>query len=83
MLFASTPLGPMQVPDWLEKDLEPLSDEQLLQKAKEEDTAFVIAPATFALIEKRGLLYRLQKMVHLSVTNPVPHPKTFSPNGPS
>jgi len=67
MLYSKTPIGRMEVPSWQEKELINLTDEELLQKAYDENKKFVISPAVFAMIEKRFLSYRLQKMINPNV----------------
>lgn len=64
MLLSKTPIGYIQVSEWQERPLLALSDEQLLQKAIEENKAFVISPATFAMIEKRFLTRELQRRIN-------------------
>lgn len=67
MLYNLTPIGYIQVPEWEEKKLIDLTDEQLLYKAIGENKAFCISPATFAMIEKRFLGMRLQRMINPNV----------------
>lgn len=67
MLFNKTPIGYIQVPEWEEKKLVNLSDDELLLKAYEENKKFVISPATFAMIEKRFLDRRLQQLINRNV----------------
>lgn len=64
MLFAKTPIGPIQIPEWLEKEVAGLSDEELIQKAVEENQKICISPATYAMIEKRFLQRRLQQIIN-------------------
>lgn len=66
-LYKETPIGLIRVLEWEEKELIPLADEQLLQKAIEENKNFCISPATFAMIEKRFLTIRLQQMINTSI----------------
>ncbi len=72
MLLTNTPIGVIQIPEWLEKELLPLTDEELLQKAVAENKAFVISPATFAMIERRQLAHALQKRInpHIGILAP-------------
>lgn len=64
MLYQNTPIGKIQVPEWLEKELVNLTDEQLLEKAIAEHKKFCISPATYAMIEKRFLGRTLQNMIN-------------------
>lgn len=67
MLFNKTPIGYIQVPSWEEKELVGLTDNELLEKAYKEHKAFCIAPATYAMIEKRFLTRALQYLINPSV----------------
>ncbi len=67
MLFAETPIGRIQIPEWEEKKLINLSDEELLTKAILENKAFCINPATFAMIDKRGLVRSLQYCINPNI----------------
>jgi hypothetical protein len=67
MLYLNTPIGKIQVPSWEEAELTNLNDEELLQKAFDENKKFVISPATFAMIEKRFLGSVLQKMINPNI----------------
>lgn len=67
MLFTKTPIGYIQISSWEEEALRPLSDEALLLKAMEEHKHFVISPATFAMIENRGLYGRLQYTINPAI----------------
>jgi hypothetical protein len=64
MLYAKTPFGPIQISKTEENKLLPLTDEQLIQKALEEHENFCISPATYAMIEKRGLDRTLQRRIN-------------------
>lgn len=67
MLYKNTPIGKIQVPEWEEKELVGLTDEQLLDKAIAEHKKFCISPATYAMVEKRLLQRTLQKMINPSI----------------
>ncbi len=67
MLFTDTPIGKIQIPEWEEKEVMNLSDEELLQKAVEEHKKFQISPGTFAMIEKRFLTRTLQQIINPNV----------------
>lgn len=67
MLFSNTPIGPIQVPEWEEKKLIELTDEQLLQKAMAENKSICVSPATYAMIEKRNLGHTLQQCINPNV----------------
>ena len=67
MLFTDTPIGKIRVPSWEEKELVDLNDDELLTKAIAENKAFVISPATYAMIEKRFLGRTLQQMINPNV----------------
>lgn len=67
MLYSKTPIGNIQVPAWEEKQLINLTDEELLQKAYDENKEFCISPATFAMIEYRFLVRTLQQRINPSV----------------
>lgn len=67
MLYSKTPIGKIAIPEWEEKKLLDLTNEELLQKAIEENKSICVSPATFAMIEKRGLDYTLQKMINPNV----------------
>lgn len=67
MLLAQTPIGLMPVPSWEEERVVSLSDDELLQKAIEENKNFVISPPVFAMIERRFLTYKLQKLINPNV----------------
>ncbi len=79
MLFANTPIGKIQIPEWEEKKLIHLSDEELLQKAIEENKIICVSPATFSMIEKRCLSHTLQKRINPNVG--IRHSKTFIEQG--
>ncbi len=64
MLYNDTPIGKIQVPEWEEQKLINLNDEELLQKALDENKTFCISPATFAMIEKRRLGRVLQYLIN-------------------
>ena len=64
MLYAKTPIGRIQIPEWEENKLIGLTDEELLQKAVAENKEFCISPATFAMIEKRFLGSVLQQRIN-------------------
>lgn len=64
MLFAPSPIGPIEIPAWEEAALVALSDDALLQRAQQEHDHFVISPAVFAMLEKRQLMYRLHRITH-------------------
>lgn len=63
MLFKNTPIGKIQVPEFEERKLINLSDEELLKKAVAENNHFTISPATYAMIEKRLLCRELQQRI--------------------
>lgn len=67
MLYTKTPIGEIQIPEWEEKKLINLTDEELLQKAIAENKNFCISPATYAMIEKRFLGRTLQQMINPNV----------------
>lgn len=67
MLFDKSPIGPIQIPEWLEKEVAALTDEELLQRAVEENQKFCISPATYAMIEKRFLSRKLQQIINPQV----------------
>ncbi len=67
MLYNKTPIGLIQVPEWEEKTLVHLTDEELLQKAIDENKNFCISPATYATIEKRGLTRTIQHRINPNV----------------
>lgn len=67
MLYAKTPIGAVQIPEWEEKKLIDLTDEELLTKAIAEHKLICVSPATFAMIEKRLLSHRLQSMINPNV----------------
>jgi hypothetical protein len=67
MLYSKTPIGRIEIPSWQEKELINLTDEELLQRAYDENKKFVISPAVFAMIEKRFLGCQLQKMINPNV----------------
>lgn len=69
MLLTKTPIGVIQIPEWLEKELIPLTDEELLQKAIEENKAFIISPATYAMIDLRQLGFQLQQMINPNLSS--------------
>lgn len=74
MLLTKTPMGIIQIPEWQERPLAALTDEQLLGKAVEENRTFVISPATYAMIERRQLARTLQRLINPSVgTNHLTH----------
>ena len=62
-----TPIGYIQIPEWEEKKVAHLSDDDLLQKALAENKEFVISPATYAMIEKRYLTRVLQDRINPNV----------------
>ncbi len=64
MLYAKTPIGRIQIPELEEKKLINISDEELIQKAIEENKSICVSPATFAMIEKRGLERLLQHRIN-------------------
>ena len=63
MLFKNTPIGKIQVPEFEERKLVDLSDEELIEKAINENNHFTISPATYAMIEKRLLCRVLQQRI--------------------
>lgn len=67
MLYSKTPIGRIEIPSWQERELIDLTDEELLQRAYNENKKFVISPAVFAMIEKRLLGIHLQKMINPNV----------------
>ena len=67
MLYTNTPIGKIQIPEWEEAKLSPLSDDEILDRAVKENNHFVISPATFAMVENRNLLFSLQKKINLNV----------------
>ena len=67
MLHAKTPIGRIRIPEWEEKKLVDLTNEELLQKAYDENKNFCISPSTFAMIEKRFLVSTLQRMINSNV----------------
>ncbi len=67
MLYAKTPIGKIQIPEWEEKKVYDLTDEELLQKAIDENKNFCISPAIYAMIEKRFLGRTLQQMINPNV----------------
>ncbi len=67
MLYSKTPIGYTQVPEWVERELSLLSNEELLQKAFEENKHFCISPATYAMIENRFLTRKLQQLINPNV----------------
>lgn len=77
MLFSKTPIGYVQIPTWEENNLIYLTDEQLLEKALKENTAFVISPSVFSMIEKRGLYPTLQYLInpHVCTRHSIIHGK--------
>ncbi len=66
-LYANTLIGKLQIPEWEEKKLVDLTDDELLQKAIGENRNFCISPATYAMIEKRFLGRTLQQMINPNV----------------
>jgi len=66
-LFDLTPIGKIEIPEWEAKPLFELSDGQLIQKAIAENDHFCISPATYAMIEKRGLGRALQHQINPNV----------------
>ena len=66
-LFIKTPIRPIRVNSWEEKELVALSDEELLQRALKENKEFCISPATYAMIERRFLERTLQQMINPNV----------------
>lgn len=64
MLEAKTPIGRIQVPEWEEKKLIDLTDEELLQRAIAENKKICISHAAYAMIEKRNLEMVLQQMIN-------------------
>lgn len=67
MLYSNTPIGKIPIPEWEEAEVATLTDEQLLQKALEENKKFCISPATFAMIESRALTRTLQYLINPNV----------------
>jgi len=67
MLTAKTPIGPIAVPEWQERELTPLTDDELLQKALNENEHFCISPATYAMVEKKFLTRVLQQKINANV----------------
>lgn len=67
MLYAKTPIGKIQVPEWQEKEVAIHSDEELLLRAVIQHKKFCISPAVYAMIENRGLERELQKRINPSI----------------
>lgn len=67
MLEAKTPIGRIEVSAWEEKELNQLSDSELIERAVSENTNFCISPATYAMIEKRFLCRVLQQRINPNV----------------
>ena len=67
MLEAKTPIGRIQIPEWKEKELLDLTDEELLQRAINENKEICVSPATYAMIEKRFLDISLQQMINQNI----------------
>jgi hypothetical protein len=63
-LYKKTPIGRIEIPSWEVKKLINLTDEELLTKAILENKNFCISPATFSMIEKRGLVRSLQYCIN-------------------
>lgn len=67
MLYSETLYGYVQVPVWEEKKLTQLTDDELLEKAIEENKIFCISPSVFAMVQARMLDYKLQKLINQNV----------------
>lgn len=63
-LYAKTPVGRIEIPNWEINKLINLTDEELLQKAIQENKDFCISPFTYTMIEKRNLEITLQQMIN-------------------
>ena len=66
-LYAKTPIGRIQIPEWETKKLIDLTDEELIQKAIAENKEFCISPATYAMVEKRFLGRELQQRINPNI----------------
>jgi len=66
-LYAETPIGKIQVPEWEEKKLVYLTDDELLQKAYDENKLICVSPSTYAMIERRFLSRELQRKINPNV----------------
>ena len=66
MLYMNTPVGRFSVPSWLDKEISPLSNEELIERALAENNSFCISPQVYAMIEKRGLEHELQRKINAS-----------------
>lgn len=67
MLYTITPLGRMPIPSWQEKEVEGLTDEQLLERAVAENKLICVSPAVYAMVEKRFLGRELQRRINPNV----------------
>jgi len=67
MLEAKTPIGRIQIPEFQERELIQLTDEELLQRAILENKKICVSPAVYAMIEKRGLERTLQQRINPNV----------------
>jgi len=63
-LYANTPIGKIEIPQWETDKVFSLSNEELLEKAIAENNHFCISPATFAMIERRFLTWELQQKLN-------------------
>ena len=63
MLFKNTPIGRIQVPEFEERKLVDLTNEELIEIAVAENNRFTVSPATYAMIEKRMLGRELQQRI--------------------
>lgn len=66
-LFAKTPIGYIEVPQWEETEIIELSDIEVLERALTEHYDFCVSPATYAMVEKRLLAHELQKLINPSI----------------
>lgn len=66
-LFIKTPIGPIEVPKWEADKVTPLTNDELIKLAVDQNKTFCISPVTYAEIERRFLTRELQQQINPSV----------------
>ncbi len=63
-LYMDTPIGPIQVRSHIEKELRDLTDEELMERAINENKSICVSPEVYAMIERRFLQRKLQNRIN-------------------
>lgn len=68
MLYSKSPIGLVEVPIWLEKELLYLPDTALIERAVLESNQFCISPSVYAMVVKRNLETTLQQALNHNIS---------------